>query len=197
MSGGTTALEQLMAAGGLDPPITEAAWRDFVEHIVETLDVGPGTRVFDAACGAGALLYPLFENGYLVGGLDPSAAAIEQARRAMPAGRWQVGDASALDPADAWDVVISAGFGRFPNFDHARGVLARMAAKATHAIAILDIPDGSGPGGTGRAVGGLAYERIWFLRALAEIGVTAVQFEEIARLEEAGAPRRFHVFARV
>ena len=43
-----------------------------------------------------------------------------------------------------------------------RGLLARMFAKATHAIAILDVPD---------------ERRAWMLHALAEIGAHAIQFE--------------------
>ncbi len=92
-----------MAAGGPGVAagrVSEDAWRDFVERIVETLDVGPGTSVFDVGCGAGAFLFPLAENGYLVGGLDPSPALIARAKAAMPEGRWQVGSVETLDPAN-------------------------------------------------------------------------------------------------
>lgn len=175
-----------MAAGGFDPRITEDDWQEFVEHVAETLDVGPGTRVFDAGCGAGAFLLPLFENGYAVGGLDPSPALIDLARRTMPRGRWLAAEPSALDPGEPWDVVLSsAGFAAFPNLDYARGVLARMAAKATHAIAVLAVPE--------REAGGL-YDRTWFLRAMSEAGARAVQFEDH---ELAGPMRSFNVFARV
>ena len=44
-----------------------------------------------------------------------------------------------------------------------RGVLARMFAKATHAIALLDVPD---------------ERRQWMLHALAEIGANAIQIED-------------------
>ena len=44
-----------------------------------------------------------------------------------------------------------------------RGVLARMFAKATHAIAVLDVPD---------------ERRQWMLHALAEIGANAIQIED-------------------
>ena len=44
---------QLMNGGG-----HEDAWRDFVEHVVETLDVGPGTTVWDVECGAGGSCIP-------------------------------------------------------------------------------------------------------------------------------------------
>jgi ubiquinone/menaquinone biosynthesis C-methylase UbiE len=176
-----------MAAGGPGVAagrVSEDAWREFVERMVETLDVGPGTTVFDVGCGAGAFLLPLAENGYLVGGIDPSAALIALAKAAMPDGRWQVGHAETLDPGEAWDVVVSvSGFGLFKDLDQARGVLARMTAKATHAVAVLDVPD--------------TFDRSWMLHALAEIGASAVQIEDQRLDGDPLAPSRFNVFARL
>jgi cyclopropane fatty-acyl-phospholipid synthase-like methyltransferase len=183
-------LEELMAAGGpglAAGRVSEDAWRDFVERIVETLDVGPGTSVFDVGCGAGAFLFPLAENGYLVGGIEPSPLLLTRARQAMPEGRWQVGHVEMLDPGEPWDVVVSvSGFSQFKDLDRARGVLARMTAKATHAIAVLDVPD-TPP----------LFDRRWMLEALAEIGVSAIQIED-SRLEgDPLASSRFNVFASV
>ena len=192
-------LEQLLAAGGSDSGlhrVTEEVWRDFVERTAETLDVGPGTSVFDIGCGSGAFLLPLYQNDYTVGGLDRSAALIHQAADAMPSGQWLQGEASTLDPGEPWDVVLACGtFGLFPNLDYARGVLARMVAKATHAIAILDVPDADTKDDT--AVDGLFYDRAWMLRALAEIGVKAVQIEDQRVDDYQHARFRFNVFARL
>lgn len=179
-------LEALMAADGTLEGSAEAEWRDFVEHVVETLDVGPGTSVWDVGCGAGAFLYPLWENGYVVGGMDEAASLVDRARAAMPQGIFVAGAPTSLDPADPWDVVVaSRGFSGLADIDAARGVLARMAAKATHAIAALGVVEEGAPGGTG-----LLMSRGDMLRLLAEIGVTGVQFEE-------AAGGRFNVFARV
>lgn len=186
-------LDRLMAADALDH-ITEPAWRGLIESVAETLDVGPGTRVFQVSCGAGSFLCPLWENGYVVGGLDRASDLIRIAAEAMPEGRFSLGDASALDPAEPWDVVVAWGaFGSFPDLDYARGVLARMAAKATHAIAVLDVPDIDRAPGTG----GFFYDRAWMFKALAEIGATAVQIEEQKIEGYALAPYRFNVFARL
>ena len=57
-----------------------------------------------------------------------------------------------------------------------RGVLARMFAKATHAIALLDVPD---------------ERRQWMLHALAEIGANAIQIEDA----ETGPPGRREVLS--
>jgi cyclopropane fatty-acyl-phospholipid synthase-like methyltransferase len=193
-------LQQLMAASGRSVAagrVPEAAWRDFVERIVETLDVGPGTSIFDVRCGAGAFLFPLAENGYLVGGIDPSQTLIARAKAAMPEGRWSVGSAETVDPGEAWDVVVSvSAFERFKDLNEARGVLARMTAKATHAIAVLDVPDLEGRGGSDQ-VATLAFERSWMLHALAEIGASAVQIEDLRLDSDPLAASRFNVFARL
>jgi 2-polyprenyl-3-methyl-5-hydroxy-6-metoxy-1,4-benzoquinol methylase len=179
-------LEQLQAASGSGAAagrVSEDAWRDFVERVVETLDVGPGTTVFDVNCGAGAFLLPLAENGYVVGGLDPSSTLIAQAKHAMPEGRWLVGDAETLDPGEAWDVVVAvSALERFADLDRVRGLLARMFAKATHAIAVLDVAE--------------AVDRQWMLHALAEIGASAVQIEDLRIDGDPLAESRFNVFVR-
>jgi trans-aconitate methyltransferase len=151
---------------------------ELAEHVAETLDVGPGTRVFEVDCGAGAFLIPLHVNGYIVGGIDADPDSIAQAIASMPDGIFQVGTASALDPAVPWDVVLCRSFAGVPDLAYARGMLARMFAKATHAIAILDVPD---------------ERRSWMVRALAEVGANAIQIEAV---RDADA-ERFHVFARV
>ena len=147
------------------------------EHVAETLDIGPGTRVFEVNCGDGAFLLPLHQNGYIVGGIDGDPDAIERAIDSMPDGLFQAGMASALDPAVPWDVVVCRSFAAASDLDSMRGLLARMFAKATHAIAILDVPD---------------ERRAWMLHALAEIGAHAIQFETTPT-----ASTMVNVFARV
>jgi hypothetical protein len=173
---------------------------ELVEHVAETLDIGPGTRVFEVDCGDGAFLFPLHANGYIVGGIDGDPAAIARAIAAMPDSVFQVGMASALDPGVPWDVVICRSFGAprdlstgsstvalakveaLAEVDYMRGLLARMFAKATHAIAVLDVPD---------------ERRRWMLHALTEIGAQAIQFEDAKAEGGSAGSERFHVFARV
>jgi trans-aconitate methyltransferase len=145
------------------------------EYVAETLDVGAGTRVFEVDCGNGAFLLPLHDNGYVVGGIDRDASAIAQAITTMPDGQFEVGAPSSLDPAVPWDVVICRSFANAPDVDYMRGVLARMFAKATHAIAILDVPE---------------ERRRWMLHALAEVGAGAIQMD-------APIADRINVFVRV
>ena len=82
----------------------------FAEHVAETLDIGPGTRVFEVDCGGGEFLLPLHQNGYIVGGIDGDPEAIKAAIAAMPDGLFQVGSASSLDPAVPWHVVVCRSF---------------------------------------------------------------------------------------
>jgi hypothetical protein len=146
------------------------------EHVAETLDIGPGTRVFEVDCGRGEFLVPFHANGFIVGGTDADPEAITAAAAAMPEGIFQVVSAAALDPAVPWQVVIWRLRG-LPDPDYMRGLLARMFAKATHAIAVLNVPD---------------ERRHGILRALAEIGARAIQFETTAN-----DTTKADVFARV
>ena len=170
----------LLEADGLTAAgVDEASWFQFVEHVVEVLDVGPGTRVWDAGCGAGSFLYPLSLNGYVVGGVDPSQERIAQARSAMPQGRFEIGSALTFNPAEPSEVVVaSRGFAECRDVEDLRGLLARMSAKATHAIALLRVEEDNVP----------KMGRAGLLRLFNEIGVSAVQFET--------AGDRFSVFAR-
>jgi hypothetical protein len=134
--------------------------------VAETLDIGPGTRVFEVDCGDGAFLSPFHQNGFIVGGIDGDPSMIERAIATMPDGLFTVAPASELDPAVPWDVVIH----RWPSRPSAeplakadiRGLVARMFAKATHAIALLNVPE---------------KQHQALLHALAEAGARAIQIE--------------------
>jgi len=208
-------LEQLMAADGLDTgfgSVTEAGWREFVMRTASALGLGQGSRVFEVGCGAGAFLYPLHEAGCSVGGLDQSEALVRYATAAMPEGQWTQGDASTLEPAEAWDVVLACGvFMYFPDPGYARGVIARMAAKATRAIAILDLPDVArreeamafrrGAMGEAeydakyRGLDHLFYDRSWMKRVLIEVGATDVRIEDQQVSGYQNARFRFNAYA--
>lgn len=78
----------------------------------QALDVQPGQRVLDVACGAGQLSLPAARAGAVVTGVDIATNLIEQAkRRAEEAGlsiEFVEGDAEALTFADAsFDLVVS------------------------------------------------------------------------------------------
>jgi 2-polyprenyl-3-methyl-5-hydroxy-6-metoxy-1,4-benzoquinol methylase len=174
-------IQDLLDADGLTRAgYDEDRWFQFVEHVVETLDVGPGTKVWAVGCGAGSFLYPLSLNGYSVGGIDPSAEHIALARSAIPRGTFAVGSPLDFNPAEPWDVVLSGrGLSHCRDPNDVRGLLARMAAKATHAVALLRMEEAD-PN----------LNRALLLRLFTEIGVSAVQFEP-------AEAARVNVFARV
>jgi len=75
------------------------------------LDIKPGTRLLDIACGAGQLTHPAARKGIQVTGLDLAANLVQQARDRAAAEGLAVdvdeGDAENLPYADAsFDVVI-------------------------------------------------------------------------------------------
>lgn len=159
-------------------------WPAYVEHVAETLDIGPGTEVYEVACAAGDFLIPLHANGFIVGGIEADPGLIAAATAAMPGGQFVAGSPAELDPARPWQVVVCRAFGAFPDVNYARGVLARMTAKATHAVALLDVPEAR-------------YDRRWMLHAFAEIGVSAVQMESVKAEDAEGHDPRLNIFARL
>jgi SAM-dependent methyltransferase len=82
---------------------------DPIELLKELLDVGD-RDILDVGCGEGLLVRRLASAGARVVGLDPSAVALERARRAEPSGpstRFVEGTAEALPfPEMSFDVVV-------------------------------------------------------------------------------------------
>jgi SAM-dependent methyltransferase len=138
-------LSALLTADGFDTSyaaLEEENWVAFVDRRAAELGITPGMSVFDVGCGAGAFLYDLWRRGCTVGGIDWSNNLIEIARSVMPDGHFDVKEAKDLDVHPPADVVLAcAVFLYFPSHEYAREVIALMAAKANHAIALLDLPD--------------------------------------------------------
>ena len=138
-------LQDLIVADGFNTgfgDIEAEAWVDFVDQTCRLFDIRDGDSVYDVGCGAGAFLQPAHARGIDVGGIDYSASRIELARRAMPGAEFDVGEAIELAGEPTADVVLSFGvFMYFPTLDYADEVIGRMCAKATRAVAILDVPD--------------------------------------------------------
>jgi SAM-dependent methyltransferase len=86
----------------------ETAEQEFIEH----LQLKPGTRVLDVACGTGNTAIPAAQKGAKVTGVDIASNLLAQARqRAQQAGlaaEFREGDAEQLDFPDAsFEVVVS------------------------------------------------------------------------------------------
>lgn len=88
-----------------------AVARQTVQPMLDDARVARGMRVLDVCCGPGMLALGALERGATTIGLDFSAAAVELARRLVPNGIFQQGDAQALPfEAAGFDAVL-CGYG--------------------------------------------------------------------------------------
>lgn len=213
----SSVLERLMAADGLDTGfgnVTEDAWREFSIGIADRVSAAAGTNVYEVGCGAGAFLYPWHERGCRVGGLDQSPALIQFASEAMPEGEWTVAEANGLNADPKAEIVLACGvFMYFPDLAYARDVLARMIAKTTRHLLVLDVPDRSRQeaamafrrGSLGeaeyeekyRGLDHLFFDREWMAATLRSLGAAAVETEDQHVRGYQNAQFRFNVFARL
>ena len=108
--GSSTVQGQLWGAAAQDwadlqEPLHLPVW----EAMLNAAQVGPGTRLFDAGCGAGGTSILAAQRGAHVSGLDASEALITIARERIPQGDFRVGDLEALPYGErAFDAVIAA-----------------------------------------------------------------------------------------
>ena len=104
-----------------------------VEFIVESLQLAPGARVLDLACGHGRIAIPLAQRGYDVTGVDLSAFHLRLARQAAKrAGvkvRWIRSDMREIDFEEEFDAVINVftSFGYFEQEEDDVRVLKAVA----------------------------------------------------------------------
>ncbi len=142
---GTPSLPDLLRADGYDTgfgDVDERAWEEYVSGWMDNLGVSPAMSVYEVGCGAGAFLYPFYQRGCTVGGVDLSASLIALARAVMPEGNFSVGDAKEAVSSARADVLLSVGvFMYFPSPEYSWDVLGTMAAAAQHAVLVLDLPD--------------------------------------------------------
>jgi SAM-dependent methyltransferase len=212
---GQSRLTRLLVADGFDTPFSgfdEANWVDFVERRASDLRLTPGTSVFDVGCGAGAFLYVLYQQGCRVAGIDWSPRLVETARAVMPEGDFEVAEARALAVRPQADAVVScAVFAYFPSLGYAEAVIERMVAKATRAVAVLDVPDaakreaaleyrasmGGGPDPYAQRYEGLEhcyYDRRWFADVLRRHGLTRIEVSDQDLANYGNAAFRFNIW---
>ncbi|NEO93342.1 MAG: class I SAM-dependent methyltransferase, partial [Moorea sp. SIO3G5] len=99
-------------------------------------------QLLEVGCGAGTFLYPFYQQGNPVAGIDYSANLVKIALAAMPQATISVGEAIDLPRDRQFDVVLSGGvFHYFPTYDYAAEVLRGMVQIAQKSIGILDVPD--------------------------------------------------------
>lgn len=116
------------------------------DRVVEALDIAPGSRVLDVACGTGGVALRAARLGADVVGIDISADQLDKARRAAAteglAIRFDEGDAQQLPYADTEFDAVASAFGAVFAPDHERvaSELARVCRPAGR-LALTAWPD--------------------------------------------------------
>ena len=82
-----------------------------IDPLIEAVEVGPGVRVLDIACGTGALAAAAARRGASIIGMDFAPTMIGEAIRRYPGIDFRVGDAEAIPLADASVDAVTCSFG--------------------------------------------------------------------------------------
>jgi ubiquinone/menaquinone biosynthesis C-methylase UbiE len=139
--------------GGYDAAFGAVA-RQTVRSMLDAAHVSPGKRVLDVCCGPGMLAAGALQCGAEAVGLDFSGEAIELARRRVPNGRFQQGDAQALPfPEASFDAVL-CGYGLMHLPEPAAALREMLRVLRSGGRAALSVWDASGAGFT------LVYEAV-------------------------------------
>ena len=139
-------LAQLIAIDGFNSPfggLSETAhWLRYLDSLRPKLLISAGDSIFEVGCGAGAFLYPFYQMGHQVAGIDYAQNLVNIASTVMPEAEISLGEATALPTQRSYDVVVSNGvFLYFADDDYAARVLRQMVQLANKSIGVFDVPD--------------------------------------------------------
>jgi cyclopropane fatty-acyl-phospholipid synthase-like methyltransferase len=119
--------------------LDEEAFRRIAETARRELELGPGMRLLEVGCGAGALMWHLRDLDLELFGVDYSSTLIEHARRAIPEATFAIADAADL-PFEADAILCHSVFQYFPDYAYAEHVLEAFRRVAPVAL-VMDVPD--------------------------------------------------------
>ncbi len=207
-------LAQLIAIDGFNSPfggLNETAhWLQYLDSLRCKLPILAGDSIFEVGCGAGAFLYPFYQAGQRVAGIDYAPNLIKLAAAVMPKAEIRCGDATQLPLRQRYDVVVSNGvFLYFADYEYAACVLRRMVQTASKSVGIFDVPDlakqeaalahriatiGAAEYAENyRGLDHLYYDRDWFVQTLAGENI-AITIEDQCIESYGNSPYRFNVF---
>jgi trans-aconitate methyltransferase len=139
-------LAQLIALDGFNSPFgglhETSHWLNYLDALRLKLSIREGDSIFEVGCGAGAFLYPFYQRGHPVAGIDYSERLVNVASTAMPGAVIRLGEATTLTSHPPYDVVVSNGvFLYFADYAYAALVLRQMVQTATKSVGVFDVPD--------------------------------------------------------
>jgi trans-aconitate methyltransferase len=118
------------------------AYQAHIQNITRKLELESQDSIYEVGCGSGAFLYPFYQAGHQISGLDYSESLIGIARDVMPKAVLEVGEAINIPEHSSFDIVFSNGvFLYFPDHNYAAQVLTKMMQMTRKSIGIFDIPD--------------------------------------------------------
>lgn len=112
-----------------------------VRHLLDYLQLAPGSRVLDAACGKGRHAGAFAQSGMLVTGIDLSAGNILAAQATYPEIPFYVHDMRKIFRVNYFDAIVNlyTSFGYFQNpADDQRAVSAFASGLKSGGILVLD-----------------------------------------------------------
>jgi len=138
-------LQYLIEANGFNSgagKIHVEDWKNYVHYIYKLADLHPEDSVFEVGCGGGAFLYPLYQKGLQVGGIDYSPSLIKLAQYSMPDMPFEAKNADQMDVLPKYDAVIANSvFQYFPSLEYMTEIIYRMYEKANKTIVLMDLND--------------------------------------------------------
>jgi SAM-dependent methyltransferase len=140
-----TILEKLIMLDGFDSPLgymSELDWVEYVESCLSRNKINLPDEIFEVGCGAGAFLYPLRNQGFVVSGIDISESLIMNGLKLVPDLNLEVCEALFMPVDKLVDVCLSNHvIHYFPNHNYAAQVIGLMLKKAGRAVLINGVPD--------------------------------------------------------
>lgn len=138
-------LQQLIAVDGFDGSwggIDETAWMEYIESLTAKLQISAKDSIFEVGCGAGAFLYPFYQKGNKVAGIDYSENLAKIALNIMPRADIIVGEAINIPEKPTFDFVVANGvFLYFKDCEYAAEVLSLMLDISNKGVGIFELPD--------------------------------------------------------
>lgn len=141
------ALQQLIALDGFDSPLgamSEQDWNIYVGVFARRCGLVADDSIFEVGCGSGAFLFPFYQQGHAVSGIDYSEELVRIAQSFMPDRQTAIRamEASEFPVRPSEDIVVANHvFHYFASLAYAKTVLSNMLCKARKSVCVSGVPD--------------------------------------------------------